>query len=168
MKILSTERLLLRWMSDEDTDFVIRLLNEKSFIDNIGDRQVRTHEDALKYIKKLRDNYLLHGFGFFVVESLTGEKMGISGMTRRDTLEHPDIGFAFLPEYCGKGFAYESALAVKNKAVTDWGIRKIVAIVSRNNQSSRKVLAKIDMVYQGLIRLTPDDAEIEYYAWEKN
>ncbi|MES2525467.1 MAG: GNAT family N-acetyltransferase [Bdellovibrionota bacterium] len=168
MKILSSGRIHMRWLADEDTDFVIRLLNDKSFIDNIGDRNVRTRDDALKYIAKMRASYVAQGFGFFLVESSSGEKMGICGVTHRETLSHPDIGFAFLPEFCGKGFAFEATEAVKKHAEREWGLKKIVAIVSQGNLSSRKLLEKVGLRFESLIRLTPDDDEIEYYVWEKN
>ncbi len=157
----------MRWLADEDSEFIIRLLNDKSFLDNIGDRGVRTHDDAIKYIKKMRDNYQTQGFGFYLVVSHAGEKMGISGLIHRAGLSHPDIGFAFLPEFCGKGFALESTLAIKKHAEQEWGLKKIVAIVSQGNKSSRKLLEKIGLRYESLIRLTPDDVEIEYYIWEK-
>ena len=167
MKILSTGRTQLRWLSDEDADFIITLLNDPSFIKNIGDRGVRNKEDALRYINKMRDNYQSQGFGFYLVESLTGEKMGISGMIHRAGLDHPDIGFAFLPQFCGRGFALESALGVKTMAEREWGMKKILAIVSPGNIPSQKLLTKLGLKFDKLTRLNEKDDEVELFVWEK-
>lgn len=168
MKILSTERIQLRWLSDDDSDFIIALLNDPAFIRNIADRGVRNTEDALKYIKKMRDNYHSQGYGFFLVESFQGEKMGIAGIIHREGLSHPDIGFAFLPQYCGKGFAYESSHALKNMAELEWGMNKILAIVSPGNTPSQKLLVKLGLRFDKLIRLTEKDDEVELFVWEKS
>ncbi len=167
MKILSTERIQMRWLSDDDSEFIIALLNDPAFIRNIADRGVRTTEDAVKYIKKMRDNYQSQGFGFYLVESLSGEKMGISGIIHREGLTHPDIGFAFLPEYCGKGFAFESSFALKNLAQNEWGMKKILAIVSPGNTPSQNLLRKLGLRFDKLIRLTEKDDEVELFVWEK-
>lgn len=167
MKILSTGRIHMRWLTDEDSEFIIQLLNSKSFLDNVGDRGVRNTEDAMMYIKKMRDNYETQGFGFYLVESHSGEKMGISGIIHRAGLSHPDIGFAFLPDYWGKGLALESAMAVKKLAENDLGMKKILAIVSPGNISSKKLLEKLSLRFDKLLRLTPDDGEVELYVWEK-
>lgn len=166
MKILSTERLHLRWLGHEDSDFIIQLLNDRSFIDNIADRGVRTTEDAIKYIDKIRNNYETQGYGFFLVTDHAGAKLGICGVIHREELSHPDIGFAFLPEHTGKGYAYESARAVMDKAMGEWGMSKISAIVSTHNGRSIQLLKKLGLAYNGKVRVK--DEEVEHFLLDKD
>lgn len=163
MNILSTERLHLRWLAHEDSEFIIELLNDRSFIENIADRKVRTTEDAQKYIDKIRKNYETQGYGFFLVSDHSGNKLGICGVIHRDGLKHPDIGFAFLPGYTGRGYAYESARALMEKATRDWAIQTMSAIVTPGNQRSVHLLKKLGLVYSGRIKLTQEDDEVELY-----
>ena len=101
MKILETERLIIRHLTSDDTAFIIELLNEPSFIQNIGDRNVRTEEDALRYILNGPiESYDKNGFGLFMVELKDSSvSIGMCGLLKRDNLPDVDIGFAFLPKY---------------------------------------------------------------------
>lgn len=166
MKILSTERLLLRWLDETDKEFIVALLNDRSFIENIGDRGVRTEEDALKYIEKMQDIYRKQGFGFYLVETHAKEKLGISGLIHRPGLNDPDIGFAFFPRYHGKGFAWESAEAVKAMAIRDFQLKRIVAITSPGNTSSIRLIEKLGLRFEKNILLPHDTKEVALYAWE--
>src|SRR5690348_13380887 len=109
MIVLETERLTLRHITLDDAEFVLRLLNEPSFIRFIGDRGVRSIDDARRYIaERFIASYEQHGFGLWLVEQRESPgAMGISGLVKRDTLPDPDIGFAFLPEFWSQGYAYE-------------------------------------------------------------
>lgn len=167
MKILSTERLLLRWLDSTDQDFIITLLNDRSFLDNIGDRGVRTKEDALRYIEKMQDTYRKQGFGFYLVETHAKEKLGISGMIHRPGLSDPDIGFAFLPQHHGKGFARESAEAVKKMAIKEFQLNRLVAITSPENKDSIRLLGKLGLVFEKNICLPGDTKVVALFAWEK-
>lgn len=166
MNILSTERLHLRWLAHEDSEFIIELLNDRSFIDNIADRKVRTTEDAKKYIDKIRKNYETQGYGFFLVSDHSGNKLGICGVIHRDGLKHPDIGFAFLPGYTGKGYAYESSRALLEKATRDWAIQTISAIVTPGNQRSVHLLKKLGFSFSGKVTVTNE--EIDLYICDKD
>lgn len=114
MNVLETDRLILRWLSPEDAEFILRLLNEPSWLRFIGDKGVRTIEDARAYILKGPiDMYSRLGFGLYLVElKEPAFPIGMCGFIKRDSLEDVDIGFAFLPAYWGKGYAYEAAAAV--------------------------------------------------------
>ena len=98
--ILETERLILRRFTNDDTAFIIRLLNERSFIENIGDRDVRTVEDALRYVDEGPGaSYRKFGHGLYaVILKETGQPIGMCGLLKRDKFEHPDVGYAFLNE----------------------------------------------------------------------
>ena len=114
MKILETERLILRRMEVEDAQFIFELVNEAAFIRNIGDKGVRTLEDARNYILNGPvASYAKFGFGLYLVTLReTGEAIGICGLLKRDSLEDVDVGFALLEKFRRRGFAYESAAAV--------------------------------------------------------
>ena len=119
-----TERLRLRELGVDDADFMLALLNDEAFLRNVGDRGVRTLDDARAYIvNSMMISYAQHGFGFWcVVERSSGARTGICGLARRDNLDAVDIGFAFLPEFRSKGYAFESASAVMLLAREELGL----------------------------------------------
>jgi ribosomal-protein-alanine N-acetyltransferase len=147
MIVVQTERLMLRHVAADDAAFVLRLLNEPSFLRFIGDRGVRTLDDARAYIAdRFTASYERYGFGMWIVERRgVGGPLGISGIVRRDTLPGPDIGFAFLPEHWGQGYALESARAVRDHAFGPLGLRRLLAIANPNNAPSIRILEKIGM-----------------------
>jgi len=163
MKILETERLVLRQFTFEDADFILRLLNEPSFIQNIGDRGVRTLEDARSYILRVPiASYEKNGFGLYlVILKESGQSIGMCGLIKRDQLEDVDIGYAFLPEYWSKGYAVEAALAVKEYAREVVGLKRLIAITDPENQASIRVLEKIGLRFEKVVRLSEDDIELK-------
>lgn len=152
MKILETERLILRHVIESDADFVLDLLNQPSFIKYIADRGVRTLDEAREYIEtRFTKSYRDHGLGMYMVElKENGAPLGICGLVSRDTLPHPDIGFAFLPQYWSMGYAFESAEAVKNYAHDRLGITRLLAITSKDNENSARLLEKIGLRFESL------------------
>src|SRR5437762_12680729 len=116
--VIETERLQLRRLSVDDAEFILRLLNEPSFIQNIGDRGVRTLDDARSYILKGPvASYEKFGFGLWMIETKArATPIGICGLLKREVLEDVDIGYALLPEFCSQGYALESASAVMSYA----------------------------------------------------
>jgi RimJ/RimL family protein N-acetyltransferase len=166
MTLLETERLTLRKLTTDDAPFLLKLLNEPSFIQNIGDRNVRTIEDACNYaLNGPIASYELHGFGLYLVElKETREPIGISGLVKRDSLPDADIGFAFLPDFWRRGYAVESALAVRQYALDVLGLERFLAIVNPANAGSIRVLEKIGLGYDRMIRVTPDAPEICLYS----
>ena len=166
MTVLETERLLIRQLSTEDAGFILELLNEPSFIRNIGDRGVRTIEGANAYILNGPvASYAKNGFGLYLVKlKETDESIGMCGLIKRDTLEDVDIGYAFLPKFWSKGYAFESARAVKEYAKNTIGLNRIVAIVDPENGGSIRVLEKIGLQFEKMVRLSEDDIDLKLFG----
>ena len=166
MTVLETERLLLRHLSTEDAEFILELLNEPSFIRNIGDRGVRTIDDANSYILNGPvASYAKNGFGLYLVKlKETNESIGMCGLIKRDTLEDVDIGYAFLPKFWSKGYAVESAQAVKEHAKNVIGLDRIVAITDPENEGSIRVLEKIGLKFEKMVKLSEDDIDLKLFV----
>jgi len=166
MKILETERLVFHHLTNDDAEFMLELLNEPSFIQNIGDRKIRTVDGAKGYINNGPVvSYAKNGFGLWLVKlKETGESIGICGLIKRDTLDDVDIGYAFLPKFWSKGYAVESALAVKAYAHDVVGLRRMVAITNPDNWDSIRVLEKIGMKFEKMVRLSEDDIELKLFS----
>lgn len=170
MIILETGRLELSHLDPEtDAEFIVRLLNEPSFLQYIGDKGIRTIEDARQYIiTGPARSYQENGFGLYRVGlKQSGVPIGISGIIRRDTLPDPDIGFAFLPEYWNQGYAYESAAAVMKYAGAELQLDRILAITTPDNEASAKLLGKIGLRFDRLVKLSDDAAEIRLFTSEE-
>jgi len=166
--VLETERLILRKLSTDDAEFVLELLNEPSFLRYIGDRGVRNLEEAKQYIlNRLITSYEQNGFGLYLVQLReSGIPIGISGLVKRTTLPDPDIGFAYLPAYWSRGYAVESAAAVITYAREVLGLTRIVAITSLDNEASAKLLGKIGLRFERLIKLSEDAEEVKLFTLE--
>ncbi|MDT4897201.1 MAG: hypothetical protein QOH25_2278 [Acidobacteriota bacterium] len=166
MKVLETERLILRRLTVEDSEFILELLNDPSWLRFIGDRGVRTLDAARDYIlRSLVTMYERLGFGLYLTE-LKGEgiPIGICGLIKRDSLEDVDLGFAFLPEFRGKGYAYESALAVMAYGKRAFGLNRLAAITSPDNYGSAKLLEKLGFNFERMIRLPGNSTEVSLFA----
>ena len=168
MKVLETDRLILRWMSTDDARFILGLLNEPSWLYFIGDRGVRTIEDAQAYILKGPvEMYARLGFGLYVVELKEGgSPIGICGLAKRDFLDDVDVGFAFLPQYWRQGYAYESASAVMAYGQGVVGLKRIVAITNSDNHRSARLLEKLGLRFERMIRYPDDGQEVRLFAVE--
>ena len=145
MKVVcETDRLIIRHFQLEDAKFVVRLLNEKSFIRYIADKNVRTHIDAENYLLNGPfDSYQSFGFGLNLVAlKNTGKPIGMCGLLKRPELDHPDIGYAFLSEFCGKGFAYEATSSIIDDGITTHSLQVILAVTLPENLSSNALLKK--------------------------
>lgn len=161
MIIAETERLTLRRLTVDDAEFVFALLNEPSWLRFIGDKGVRTLEDARAYIENgPLAMYQRFGFGLYVTERRTdGVPMGMCGLIKRDGLDDVDIGFAFLPAYWGRGYAFEAAAAVMEYGRNVIGLTRIVAITAPDNESSARLLEKLGLRFDRMIRLSADAKE---------
>lgn len=166
IKILETQRLILQRVTVDDAGVILALLNEPSFIRNIGDRGVRTLEGARDYIiNRLIASYDNFGFGMYlVVMKDSGSPVGLCGLIRRDGLDDVDIGYAFLQQFWSNGYATESALAVKKYAQNIIGLKRLVAITDPANRSSIRVLEKIGLEFEKMVKLSEDDIELKLYA----
>ncbi len=160
MQLLETQRLELHKITVADAPFYVRLFNSEGWLQYIGDRKVRSIADAETYIK---NNYLpsyeKYGYGSYTVRLReNGMTIGACGLYKRDGLDHPDIGFAFLTEYTGKGYGYESASAVMEYAKNTLGIQKVFGFTTHYNTASIRLLEKLGLQPSGTY-MFKDDAE---------
>jgi len=149
--MIQTERLELREYTLDDAPFIYTLMNSEGWLKNIGDRNIKTIEDAENYMQKhYLSSYEKHGFGPYLVSlKEEGTPLGSAGLYKRDNLEHPDVGFAFLPEFANKGYAYESSKAVMQFASETLELETIVGITIETNLSSIKLLKKLGLAEIG-------------------
>jgi RimJ/RimL family protein N-acetyltransferase len=166
MTVLETERLSLRPISVDDAEFIRALLNEPSFLRYIGDKKVRSIEDARQYILNGPvASYERHGIGLLLIE-LRGSQtpIGMCGLLKRDELPEPDIGFALMPDFWNKGFAFEAADVVLQDARDRLRLERILAITSLDNDASIKLLERLGFKFDRVIRLAPDREEVKLFA----
>lgn len=168
-KTFETERLILKPTSEEDAEFIFELLNTPKWIKNIGDRNIKSVETAKDYIlNKMQPQLERLGYSnYTLIRKIDLVKIGSCGLYDREGLEGIDIGFAFLPKYEGKGFAYEAANNVKNVAFNELGIKVISAITTKTNISSQKLLEKLGLELTGTTKLPNDTKELLLYKIEK-
>jgi RimJ/RimL family protein N-acetyltransferase len=164
--ILETERLQLRQFEISDADFIVWLVNTPGWLEFIGDRNIKTTEEAIRYLQNgPMKSYKENGFGLSLVEIKESRKsIGMCGILKRDSLEHPDIGFAFLPEFNGKGYAFEVVLATVNYAKNKLGLGTLSAITTPLNKKSIQLLEKIGFIFIKVVRDPKDQAELLLYA----
>ena len=154
MLALETERLNLRRFNvDSDAPFALTLLNEPSFLRYIGDKKVRNLDDARQYLLNGPiASYEKHGFGLYAVELKDSQtSIGMCGLLKREELPEPDIGFAFLPEFWNKGYAFEAAAAVMKDARETLNLSRILAIVNPDNYASMKLLERLGMRFERML-----------------
>lgn len=169
--LLETERLQLRRLSDssaQDAAFLLRLLNEPSFLQNIGDRGVRNLGDAHAYMTRGPvSSYREHGHGLYRVDiKATGVPAGLCGLVRREGLEGPDLGYAFLPEFWSRGYAKEAAAAVLGHARETLALSRIWAIVDPENAGSIRLLQKLGFRFERMVQLSADDIALNLFVLE--
>ncbi len=162
---LETERLALRLLNDDDAPMIMSLLNEPSFIQNIGDKKVRDIEGALNYIHSgplaMQNQF---GFSLYCCQlKTTGETIGISGLIKRPEIEFPEVGFAFFQQYCGQGFGFESASVVMKYAHEKLNFQKLHAICNSDNVASIALLKKLAFRYLNDIVLPNNDNTIKLF-----
>jgi len=166
MTILETERLTLRQLTLDDAEFILGLLNEPSWLQFIGDKNVRTLDDARAYrVNGPQKMYREHGFGLWlVVVKETAVPAGMCGLIKRPTLDDIDIGFAFLPRFWGRGYAHEAAVATLAYARNVVKPKRIVALTALDNPRSIRLLGKLGLTFERIVRLTPDGPESRLFA----
>ena len=162
---LETSRLTLRRLELNDAPFVMALLNEPSFIQNIGDRGVRSIEDAHRYLLagplEMYDRY---GFGLWHVALKSGAPIGMCGLLKRDILPDVDVGYAFLPAYWGMGFAFEAADATLRYGARKFGLKRVVGVVSEGNEGSIRVLEKLGMRFERMCSMREGEPDVRLYG----
>ena len=153
--LYTTDRLAVRRLALDDAPFILELLNEPGWLEHIGDRGVRTLDDARQYLcDGPLASYAAHGHGLYhVALRATGEPVGMCGLLRRDGLDAPDLGYAVLARHAGHGYATEAARATLAHAAGDLGLARVVAITSEANAASQRVLAAVGMRRDGFVSL---------------
>ena len=166
MKVLETDRLEVRHVTIDDAEFILGLLNEPSWLRFIGDKGVRTLDDARAYILDGPiASYQRFGFGLYMTQQKSdGARIGLCGLLKRDALPDVDIGFALLPAYWGKGYALEAAAGVLEHGRAAHGLRRIVAITNPDNARSIQLLEKLGMRQEGTVRISDAGPELRYFA----
>ncbi len=166
MIILETNRLLLRQFKTTDASFIVLLLNNPSWLHYIGDRNVRTLDDACEYlINGPMKSYRENGFGLSMVALKNGNiPIGMCGLIKRESLEYPDIGFALLPEFTGNGYAFEIASATLVHAKNKPGLEKIVAITSLDNARSIALLNKLGLHFKKMIQMSDKEDSLMLFT----
>ena len=166
MPILTTPRLQLRRLTLDDAENILRQVNEPSWLQYIGDKGVRALDGARKYLTESPMTlYQSKGNGLYAVELREGGgPIGMCGLIKRDTLPDADIGYAFLPEHFGKGYAMEAATETVEHARRDFGMKRLLGITSPDNVGSIRVLEKLDFVFERTEKFTPDGKDTNVYA----
>lgn len=164
--VIETARLILRRLTLDDAEFILGLLNEPSFLQFIGDKGVRTLDDARNYLLAGPiASYEKFGFGLYLVQLKDGHvPIGMCGLLKRETLPDVDIGFSFLPQFWSKGYAFESASAVMAHGKRAFGLERIVGLVKPGNQGSIRVLEKLGLKFEKMIRALDGETEDKLFA----
>ncbi len=164
-----TERLILKPTLEEDAEFILNLFNTPKWLKYVGDRNLKTIEDAKAYIKtKMLPQLNRLGYSnYTLIKKADNCKIGICGLYDRDGLDGIDIGFAFFPEYERKGYAFESANKLKTIAFSQFGLKDLNAITVKDNTSSQKLLEKLGLKLVGTTTLPDDEEELLFYKIEK-
>ena len=166
LPVLTTKRLALYRFTLDDASFAFSLVADPSFVRYIGDKGVRTLDDARDYLRNGPiASYERHGFGLFkVVRRATGEPVGMCGLLKRDTLEDVDLGYAFLPAYWSHGYAREAASGVVEYGRRVHRLSRIVAITDPDNAASIRVLERTGFAFEREVQLGPDAKHLRIYG----
>lgn len=164
-KILDTARLSLRPFTEKDTSFIIQLVNSPGWLTFIGDKNIRNESQALDYLRQgPLKSYTTYGFGLWLVElKPDATPIGMSGLVQREYLTTPDLGFAFLPSFTGKGYAREIAYAILDYAKTRLGLETIQATTLPDNERSISLLQKIGMSFSETLQSPTNSTLLHLY-----
>ncbi|MEO6346930.1 MAG: GNAT family N-acetyltransferase [Aquaticitalea sp.] len=167
MIIAQTNRLLIAKMTLKDAPFMLELLNTPNWLKHIGDRKVKTVEEAETYLKNgILKSYKESGFGFYKVllKAKNNKIIGICGLVKREQFEDVDIGFAMLPEYERQGFGMEASLEIMKFAEQKLKLQRVIAITTQTNSNSIKLLEKLGLTYEKRIKPFDDGKELMLFA----
>jgi RimJ/RimL family protein N-acetyltransferase len=150
----------------QDADVMLAIWNDPAFVRHVGDRGIRTIEQARAAMEegvlKLYDDF---GYGpYCMILRSNGSPVGICGLFHRENLEHPDIGFAVLPEFCGIGLANEAASAVIDHARDELGLEILTAIVAPDNEASVNLIEKLGFSFERGITMPGEEEQIRLYS----
>lgn len=160
--LLQTQNLIIRKLAVDDAPFIFELVNMPSWLQYIGDRGVKTLHDAEQYITNgPMASYEKFGFGLYLVALKdTQEPVGMCGLLKRDTLDNPDIGFAFLQKFTGRGYAFEAATEVLTYGKSVLGLTRILAITTKDNASSIKLLGRLGFEFEKHIMINAEELNL--------
>jgi len=163
---LETERLSMRWLTLEDADLMLSVWNDPAFIQHVGDRGIRSideaHETLANGAFKLYEDY---GYGpYRVALTSDGTAIGTCGLFRREGFDDPDIGYSILPEFCGRGYAYEAACSVLEYARSELQLPRIRAFISPGNAASIGLAEKLGLQFERAARLAGEDEDARLYS----
>jgi RimJ/RimL family protein N-acetyltransferase len=163
----STERLNIREFKASDGEFILELVNTPGWLEFIGNRGITNIEEAQLYLLTGPMNHCLqHGYGLYRVSISEGDvPIGMCGLIKRETLEHTDLGFAFLPQFANKGYALEAAEKVLQVAASQFQLKTIDAITLPSNKTAIRLLEKLNFNYLNPIQLKGDDDVLRLYRW---
>jgi RimJ/RimL family protein N-acetyltransferase len=167
MKISETNRLIISKFSIKDAPFFLELVNSPNWIKYIGDRHLKTVEDAKNYLKEgTLKSYKDFGFGFYKLQlkEKNNKTIGTCGLVKREQLEYVDIGFAMLPDYEGKGFGFEASTEILKLAKEQFKLSKVLAITLPTNANSIKLLEKLGLSFEKRVKPFEDDEELLLFA----
>ena len=166
-EVLQTERLILRKLSLNDTDFIIELVNSPGWLQYIGYRNIHTTEDAIRYlVDGPLKSYEQYGFGLLLIQlKTTMAPIGMCGLLKRDTLPLPDLGYALLPAYEGQGYITEANRAYLAYLEEQLQIEQLLAITNLHNEKSIRVLEKLDFVFERYMNMSGDDHPVRLFGW---
>ncbi len=165
-KHFETERLILQPTTSADAEFIFELVNTPKWLANIGDRNVKSVEDAKTYIKKRMTPQLEKlGYGnYTLIRKVDNRKIGTCGLYNREGLEGIDIGFALLPDFENLGYGYESAAKLLEAGINEFQIKRISAITTKENIASQKLIEKLGLKYVNIIKIPDDEEELLLYS----
>ena len=171
MNVIETERLSLRELSEADAAFILELLNDPGFIRFIADRGVRTPEAAARYIEeRFVESYRQHGFGLWLVETKDeGVPAGICGLLKRGApVPGVEVGYAFLPPFRSRGYAFEAASAATAYARDVLKLPRLYAVVNPDNEASIRLLEKLGLRFERMVRLAGEETDIKLFSTDLN
>lgn len=171
MIVAETERLRLRRLILDDAEFILELVNEPAWLRFIGDKGAHDLEGARRYLREgPLASYERFGIGIFAVERKgpggENELVGTCGLLQREYLDDPDLGFAFLPRFWGKGYAYESAVAVLEWGRETLGHQRILALTDPDNAASIRLLEKLGFILERRIVVDESRGESNFFVLE--
>lgn len=166
--VLTTPRLQLCEFNLQDAPFILELCNTPTWLQYIGDRGINTMANAVAYIiNGPMHSYKTNGFGLWIIVLKdTGRPIGMCGLIKRDTLPDVDIGYALLPEYTGRGYAFEIASATLAYGIEQLKLPRVLGVVNEQNSRSVALLQKMGFIFQQNISLTPEEPELMLFAYQ--
>ena len=163
--MILTARLSIRELVEDDAPFVVQLLNDPAFLQYVGDKGVRTLDEAREYITTgPRAMYAEFGFGLWVVELPDGTPIGLCGLLKRPVLDDVDLGFALLPQFRRAGYTLEAASAVMAYARETLQLDRLVAIVNPDNEASASLLERLGFSFEESRTVFPGAPPLKVFA----